>query len=184
MKRMAFAVVMLMITLPVMGQADIGLYGVGGQLGFVMPEDPIDNAISFGANADLGTIMPDLHLGASVDFWKKSYDVGFGSGSDASFSVLSIAALARYTIDIQQTFTPYVGGGLGLVIGTSSFEYTEPFSGKKVDESESDTELGIHLLSGARMPVTPDLDGFAELRYTLGDIDYFSILAGVSYSLK
>ena len=181
MKRFALAVVMLMATLPVMGQTDIGLYGVGGQLGFVMPEDPIDNAISFGANADLGTIMPNLHLGASVDFWTKSYDIGFGS--DASFSVLSIAALARYTLDIQQTFTPYVGGGLGLVIGTASFEYTD-WTGKKVDESDSDTELGIHLLGGARMPVTPDLDGFAELRYTLGDIDYFSILAGVSYSLK
>ena len=189
MKRIVFAVVLLAATLPVMGQVNIGLNGVGAQVGFVMPEDPIDNTIGFGANVDLGTLMPNLHLTGSLDYWKKSYDDNWGSGYGAydmevSFSVISVAALAKYYFDMGQQFTPYAGGGLGLLFATSKVEVKSSVPGVSGDESDTETELGVHLLGGASMPITPELDGFAELRYTLGDIDYFTILAGVTYALK
>ncbi len=166
-------------------QSDIGLYGVGGRVGYVMPEDPIENTLGFGANADLGTIIPDLHLSAFLDYWRKSYDYNFGFGSDAeaSFSLLGIGAMVKYHFDIQNAITPYAGGGLGLSIGTSKVEFSTPYTGK-TSESDSDTELGIHLAGGAMMPVSETMDGFAELRYTIGDdVDYFGIWVGVNYKL-
>jgi len=185
MKRMTLLLtIVFLATGSLTAQSDIGLKGVGAHVGFVMPDDPMDNALGFGAQAALGTIIPDLHLSAFLDYWANSYDTGFGTDAEVTFSLLSIGALAKYHFAMDGQFTPYAGGGLGLSIGTSKIDYSSEFFGD-MSESESDTELGIHLVGGAITPLSDTLDGFAELRYTLGDdVDYLGIWVGVNYKLS
>ena len=169
----------------VFAEANLGLNAVGGRIGFIMPEDPIDNTLGFGLHADLGTLMPNLTLHGYLDYWSKGYDDNmFGTSTDLTFSVLGIAAIAKYHFEMDGNIKPYAGGGLGLDIGSASFEYTEPFTGTKVDESSSDTDLAVHLIGGAAMELSPKMDGFAEVKYTIGGADSFGIYVGVSYKLK
>ena len=55
--------------------ANIGLMGIGGQVGLVMPDYGGDNTIGFGVIADLGTIIPVLRLEGSADYWGDSWGV-------------------------------------------------------------------------------------------------------------
>ncbi len=170
-----------------MGQANLGFNGVGARVGFVMPEDPIDNTIGFGLHADLGTIMPNLGLFGAVDYWGKTYEEsGFGTTIKTTFSVISVSAIAKYMFEMDGSFTPYAGGGLGLEIGRASFEYDGPQNEffNIEDDSDTSTDIGIHLVGGASMPLSPTLTGIAEAKYTLGDLDYLSLMVGVTYALK
>lgn len=158
--------------------AQVGFNGVGGHLGYVSPED-IDGTIGFGAHADLGTLMPELGLFAYVDYWGKSED---HQGFKASFSVIDIAAIVKYHFS-EGDLKPYAGGGLGLNIATAKVEWDDEFWGDG-SESESETDISIHLLGGVAKQLSPNLDGFAEVKYSLSDIDWLSIQVGVTYKLK
>ncbi len=168
-----------------LAQADIGLKGVGGRIGFIMPEDPIDNTLGFGLNADLGTITPSILLHAYLDYWAKSYDVGYYGWT---WSAIGIAAIAKYKIEMEGSLKPYVGGGLGLNISKISSEYKGPQSDLwgqySPSVSESNSDLAIHLVAGAAMALSPQMDGFAEIKYTIDGADNFGIFVGVNYKLK
>ncbi|MBN1541493.1 outer membrane beta-barrel protein [candidate division KSB1 bacterium] len=184
MKKLLVAVsVLTLLSGAAFAQADIGLKGVGGKLGFIMPEDPIDSTIGFGVVGDLGTIMPNLALHAYVDYWGKSYDEG--EYYEFKFSVISIAAIAKYMFETGGNLQPYAGGGLGLEFASASGEYTGPTYGDfdSYDYDETETDLGIHLVGGAMMDLSPQLKGFAEVKYSIGDVDYFGIYAGAIFSL-
>lgn len=164
------------------GQSNIGLMGVGGKLGYVMPGSDADNAIGFGAIADLGKITPKINLEADVLYWSKGQDA---MGYEWKYSNIAICGIAKYY------FTPegeqlrwFAGGGLGLSMGKSSWEYQNPYTGQKEDDSVSDTDLAIILCGGGRYQLSPNLDGVAEFRYLIaGDWDYMVISAGVIYAL-
>lgn len=155
------------------GQADIGFKGIGGRLGFVMPESDIGNTMGMGVQADLGTITKDVHLGALVDYWTKAYD---GAGGDLTEIV--IAATAKYFFKMDSKFEPYAGGGLGFTYGRSSWE-----SGEIHEGSASDTDIGFHVVGGVEYPLSPNLKGLAELTYHIDGADYLGIFAGVTYLL-
>jgi opacity protein-like surface antigen len=183
MKNYVFTILIILMMMSIAySQADIGLMGVGGKVGYVMPED-IDNTFGFGLEADMGTIMPNLSLHGFVEYWSKSYDVGFGSDADASISVIALGAAAKYHFEMDGNITPYAGGGLGLNIGKASLEYTDPFTGQKVDDSDSESDIAIHLLGGASMPLSPQMDGYAELKYVISDVEYFGIFLGINYKM-
>ncbi len=160
-------------------QVDIGFKGVGMRIGYIMPEDPIENTLGFGAQVELGTIMPNLGVSAIVDYWKKSYDTGGYISSD--FSEIVIGALAKYYFEINSQIKPYAGGGLGFAIGSSSWEYVDPFTQQKNSDSESDTDIGVFFQGGAEYPISPNFNGFAELKYHIGGADYFGIMIGFNY---
>ncbi|MBN2008412.1 outer membrane beta-barrel protein [candidate division KSB1 bacterium] len=184
MKRLLFvALAVLMLTNLSFAQAEIGLNAVGGHIGYIMPEDPIDNTIGFGAAADLGTIRPDIHLKAFLDYWGKTYDAGY---YEWTYSEIIVGATAKYYFAKQGEFLPYAGGGLGLVIGKSSGKYTGPqYSGYTyADDSSSDTKLGFHFCAGADYPLSPTLTGFGEIKYTINGADFFGIYIGAVYKLK
>jgi len=180
------AVVMLLV-LALSGLAsaksDIGLKGVGGQLAYVFPEDPIESTIGFGGNVYLGKVSPQLKLFTYVDYWKKSYEE---SHADASFSVLSIMAALRYQFPSTGNIKPYAGGGLGLNIATASWEYSGEYAEylNDADDSNSETDLGILIMVGASTMLSSNMEGFAEVRYNIADVDFFGIYAGVTYMLK
>ncbi len=162
-------------------QVQLGFNGIGGKLGFVMPEDPIDNTIGFGAVAAVGKVsVVDVY--GYLDYWSKGYDEG--AYWEWSWSVISLAAIGKYSFDSKSDFKPYVGAGLGFDISRWKSEYTGPNLGYDWDTSDSELDLAIHLLGGASYKLSPELDGFAEAKYTSGGIDYLGIYVGVIYKLK
>ncbi len=181
-KVLVLALALLVFTTLAVAKSDIGLKGVGGQLGFIMPEDPIDNTIGFGGHAYLGTIIPNLDLYVYADYWGKKY--AEASDWEAKFSVFGIAGVVKYRFNVSGDIKPYAGGGLALNIGSASAEYTGPYKQYyTTDTSSSDTELGLYLVGGAAKTFSPTLDGFAEIRYNTGGVDYLGIYAGVTYKL-
>ncbi len=186
MKKLLLIMLVLATPFMAMAQLDLGLYGVGGQIGYVMPEGDIENPISFGANLDIGSFGENIDLYAYVNYWGKSYDVG--EYYEWSYSILSIAAIARYPFEMQGSLKPYAGAGLGFEIASWDSKYTGPTYGGYItaadyDYSDSSTDLGIHLLGGAEMEINEKMTGFGEVRYTISDVDYFGIYVGVTYSL-
>jgi hypothetical protein len=172
MKKVLFiAALFCMVSL---ASAQIGFNGVGAHIGYVSPED-VDGTIGFGAQADLGTLMPQLGLFAYVDYWGKSYTV---YGADASYSVIDIAAIVKYYFS-EAKMKPFAGGGLGLDMASAKVK-TEYLG----EVSDSKTSLAVHLLGGVATQLSPNLDGFAELKYTLADGNYLTIQAGATYKLK
>jgi hypothetical protein len=176
MKKVLFVIALLcMVSL---ASAQVGLKGVGAHLGYVDPED-IDGTIGFGAQADLGTLMPQLALFAYVDYWGKSYDVYYGS---VDFSDIDIAAIVKYYFP-GKDFKPYAGGGLGLNIASASYNSDlGDFDDSGADNSS--TDISIHLLGGVQKNLSPNLDGFAEIKYSMADADYLSFVVGVTYKLN
>jgi opacity protein-like surface antigen len=177
MKKVLFVIALLcMVSL---SSAQVGFKGIGAHLGYVDPEDPISGTIGFGAQADLGTLMPQLGLFAYVDYWGKSYDYYYGS---VDFSDIDIAAIVKYYFP-GKDFKPYAGGGLGLNFASASYNSDLGH----VDESgldNSSTNISIHLLGGVQKKLSPTLDGFAEIKYSMADADYLSIFVGVTYKLN
>jgi opacity protein-like surface antigen len=171
-------------------QLNFGFNGIGGKVGLIMPEGGIDNAIGFGAVADLGTFtmssVGDIALGASLDYWAKNYSQS--STWDWTWSVISIAAYGKYFFPMESSFKPYAGLGLGFDISKWKSEYNGPDPGfgfnSSLDGSESNFDLALHLVGGATYKLSPTLDGFVEAKYTTGGIDYFGIYVGVLYKLK
>ena len=92
-------------------QVDIGLRGIGGELGLVIPEGDIDNTFGLGVVADLGTITREIHLDGSVDYWGKSYNE---THWDFSFKQISVGGTAKYFAPVAMAFKPYGGAGLTL----------------------------------------------------------------------
>jgi opacity protein-like surface antigen len=169
-------------------QSNLGFNGVGARVGFVMPEDPIDNTLGLGLNADLGTIIPNLALNAYIDYWSKTY--AESNTYEASFSVLGFAAVAKYFFPSSGNIKPYAGGGLGLNISSVESKYTGPsiggglFDTSDFESSSSETDLAIQFLGGVSMPLSPNMDGFAEAKYSLDGADYLGIYVGINYKLK
>lgn len=185
MKKGTLAVLLLCVLVSVSAaQTDIGLKGIGGRLGFIMPESGIDNTIGLGANADLGSISM-FKVYAYLDYWSKSYEES--NVWEWRWSVISLAAIGKYFFEIEGDFEPYAGAGLGFDISSWKSEYTGPATGFGFEDdwesSDSEFDLALHLLGGATYALTPTLDGFAELKYTTGGIDYFGIYVGVMYKL-
>ena len=174
------------IPLVTIAQTEIGLNGVGARIGYIMPEGDIENTLGFGLNADIGTFNESIKLFAYLDYWGKGYDLGYW---EWNWSVINIAAIGKYPIEMQGSLKPYVGGGLGLSFNHWSSDYKGPaspyVSENDLESSATDTELAIHLLGGADMELTPQMDGFAEIKYTIsGNADYFGLFVGINYKLK
>lgn len=191
-KVVLFSTLMLFIfTFSASAQLNFGFNGIGGKVGFVMPSGGIDNTLGFGAVADLGTLtigsLGDIALGAHLDYWGKNYSES--TYWDWKWSVISIAALGKYYFPMEgSNFKPYAGLGLGFDISRWSSDYNGPDYGlgfnNSYNSSASNFDLALHLIGGASMAVSPKMDGFAEVKYSTGGVDYFGIYVGVMYKLN
>lgn len=186
MKKTLLLLLVLALPLISFAQADIGFYGVGGRLGYVMPESEIKDTFGLGLNADLGTITPDIALEGFIDYWSVSYDAAayWGSDFEWKYSLFAIGALGKYYFPQSGSYDPYVGGGLSL--NFYSFESPagyNPYTNTYEKDSSSKMSLGIHMVAGAKMELSETLDGFAEVKYTVSKWDYFGIYVGVMYKL-
>jgi len=180
MKKYLFIVsaflLMVSVALP---QSDIGLKSVGGKIGYIMPEDPIESTLGFGIAADLGTITPAIHLGGFFEYWSKSYDISsYSYKQEWSWSEFIFGATAKYYFKSSSNIKPYAGAGLNFIIGKWSWE-ASGFG----DDSESETDIGFHFCGGVEHELSPTLNGFAEAKYTIDGADHFGIYVGVMYKM-
>ncbi|MBN2321834.1 MAG: porin family protein [Acidobacteria bacterium] len=180
----AVAVTMIFtVAAGVSAKSNIGLMGVGAKVGYLSIDDIDESAIGFGGVVDLGQLMPRLNLEGEVLYWGKSYDYGWGG--DAKFSEIIISALGKYCFPMKGSkMLPYAGGGLGLVLSKFSWDAPAGYSGYVDDSSESETDIGFHLLGGTYYDLSPQMKGFAEFRYTSNGADFWGIFAGFIYNLK
>ncbi|MCK5146788.1 outer membrane beta-barrel protein [bacterium] len=169
-------------------QTEIGFNGIGGYLGYAIPEGDVSNTLAFGARADLGTIInPNIRFAADLMYWSTGEDLG---AFEWSWSQFYITALALYDFgDASASIIPYAGGGLGFVFSSWDTKWTGSDTmfkpGVQAGTSTySDNGLAIHLLGGVRKAFGDNLMGFAEASYILGGFDTLVIRAGAVYSMK
>lgn len=177
------AVVVALFSVNAMAQVNFGLKSAGAHLGFVMPEDPIDNTIGFGIQSEFGSFKVnnlEFTFGAFINYWSKTY--GDPTVVETTYSETTFAPFVHYNLAMDSKFQPYVGGGFGFARNSADFKSTNVYLGA-TSYSTSDTDFIFFGLAGAKMAISPMLEGFSEVRYQLGDIDVFSINVGVNYLL-
>lgn len=153
----------------------LGLKRLGVEAGLVDPE-AVGSTIGFGVFADLGNLAHDIRLSSHLGYWSKSENA---FGAEASLRDISVGARARYMFHVASPkLQPYVGTGLGLHFFNTKVEVP----GFSVEDSA--TKLGLDLGGGVLTPVSPKTDLFADLWYTVADIDMLSMKAGVSFRLN
>ncbi len=171
------------LSVSVMAQVNFGLKSVGAHVGYVMPNNGVDNTIGFGVQSEFGSFKLSnaaFTFGALLNYWSKTY--GSSSAVEYSLSELTIAPFVHYNLPLESKFQPYVGGGFGFVSNGFKVDYKTNAYGFG-DYSRSSSDFVFFGLAGAKMPVTNNLEGFGEIRYQLGDYDVFSINVGVNYLL-
>jgi opacity protein-like surface antigen len=191
MKRVTFVVLASVLASMLFAStvsAGIGFMGIGGRVGYVKPEDPIDGTFGLGVVADLGTIIPVLRLEGSVDYWSKSYKIGvMGFDEEWTWSDIMIGATAKYMIPTQGTVAPFVGGGLALHMFKWEWTCDDNLYGDYLDgtcdDSQTETDIGFHAVGGVEMELSPNLRGGLEARYAIADPDHFGIFATIAYML-
>lgn len=102
-------------------------------------------------------------------------------GVDVSAFTIDINALYEFGID-NQTFTPYAGGGLGIVRFSSSTEAVDTPFGGFGGVSASTTDVGLNLVGGAKFEAG-NLQPFAQAKINVGgDFTLFNLMGGLLFS--
>lgn len=161
-----------------------GLYGIGGDLGFVSPSDG-DGTFTFGAHANLGApieSMPELLFYPFFTYWTTGEDFAGGS---FDFSEWGIGMDARYFFPTDSDIGLFGFAGLGVFGWSTEANYDEGafggFGGFVDDFSVDDTGIGFRVGGGARTQLSETLQGTGQVLYKIGDADYFGILAGITW---
>jgi opacity protein-like surface antigen len=153
----------------------LGLHRLGVEAGLVDPEEA-GSTIGFGVFADLGNLARDIRLSSHLGYWSKSENA---FGAEASLRDISVGARARYMFHVASPkLQPYAGAGLGLHF----FHTKVGIPGFTAEDSA--TKLGLDLGGGVLTPVSPNTDLFADLWYTVADIDQLSMKIGVSFRIN
>ena len=156
-------------------EADLGFKGAGGRLSLVFP-DNIDTAIGFGGLVELGTITPDVTLGATLDLW-------FSSESTVDIRDIIFAANSKYHFTVKnKKLKPYAGGGLAIHIVNVDVPSTTVGTITVPGASDSDVKIGLDLLGGLGYEVSPKVDITGELMYRIvSDVSQLVISGGIIY---
>ncbi len=169
----------MMFAASAFGQADIGFKAVGIKAGLVDPED-IDGTIGFAAIVDLGTFAPQFGWEAEIAYWKKSEKHGT---TEYSLRDIAILSSGKYYFPVPESqFSPFLGGGLGIHLGKGESKTTNSFFNQSQKQTNTKTKFGFHLFGGTEMKFSPEISGFAEIRYCLvSDINQLWLMAGAKY---
>jgi opacity protein-like surface antigen len=164
----------------------LGLNRLGLEAGLVDPE-AVGGTIGFGVFADHGNLARDIRLSSHLGYWSKSEN---DFGAEASLRDISIGARARYMFHVASPkIQPYAGAGLGLhffhtKVVVPDMDIGGGFIVPGFTAEDSATKLGLDLGGGVLTPVSPMTDLFADLWYTVADINMLSMKVGVSFRLN
>ncbi|HEY6572175.1 MAG TPA: outer membrane beta-barrel protein [Candidatus Eisenbacteria bacterium] len=150
----------------------LGLKGIGVRLGLADPEDA-SSALTMGVHIDAGTLVRNVHVVPSVEYWNVGNDVG---PYNTDFSDLAFRLGINFDFPLQdQRMVPYLGGGIG--IHRFSFDTNVP----NIDD-DSRTKIGLDVQGGARNQFTPNLSMFGELGYSfVSDANTLRLIGGLTY---
>jgi len=164
----------------------IGLEGMGGKIGIVMPEGDADTNIGLGFIADLGVIVPELNAlrgEFSAEYWGDSYDIGYW---EWSWSSISFNGTAKYHFPLGGDISPFAGAGLCIALSRWSSEWkgtiqNQPYGSKA---SDNDINFGVHLVGGVDVPLSPNMKLTGEAKFSTAGSDIFQITGGLVFKLK
>jgi len=151
-KRMVLLAVaaLLLVSAPAGAQ----LNAVGPRLGISSKPDQfvMGGQLEFGPFSKSFTITPNLELGFGDDV-----------------TTVQMNADGNYHFDIQETWNPYVGMGLGLAF----------YDG----DGGSQTEFGANIIGGLRFKLRDASAIFTELRIGIADLPDLKVVAGWNFPL-
>ena len=140
---------------------------------------------------DVGDIE-ELFIGAEARVKSESipvliapaFDYYFASSGveDVSVTVFAIDINALYEFGVDnQAFTPYAGGGIGIIRQSVDFDGPDfgfgSFGG-------STTDFGLNLVGGARFMLDSSIEPFAQAKINVGgDFTLFNIMGGVLFNI-
>jgi len=158
--------------------------GFGGKVAIVFPEDPWDNAIGFGAIGSLGSIFPQmtaLKAEVGAEYWGNSYDT---FGVKSSISSISFNGTAKYHFT-NVGISPFAGGGLGLIFTRASVSWDiKPEYALVTDTSDTNLDIGFHLVGGVDIPIGPGMKFVVEGKYATDGINTIQLSGGLVVKLK
>jgi hypothetical protein len=141
-------------------QQDMGFFGYGARLGGSVNPDQL----TVGGYVKLGKMTQMLSFRPSVD-------LGFG---DNLFTVAGNVDAQVDFVDIEGTYKPFVGGGLGLI-------YYNAEGDSYGDGDDSDTEIGVNLYGGVERAFGSYNRGYAEFRVGIDDLPDFKFTFGYGF---
>ncbi len=147
------------VALPMIAQAEegVGFRGWGVRAGYqVDPDQPF-----FGAHADLGELVENLHFIPNVT-------IGFGDDA----TLLSISPDLSYWFPVEGVGSLYAGGLLAF----QWFKYDLEVDLPGIDDT--DTELGFHAITGLVLNEAPI---FFEANIGIEDTPDFKLAVGYTF---
>lgn len=151
-----------------MQQSVVGRNAVGPMLGFITE---YDNTVFLGVD---GRFSVDLSPGQALII---NPALNYYLIDADGFTLLQFDANVLYPFMLDGAFTPYAGGGLGILYASVEFENADGST-----TSSSDTEVGLNLMGGAEYNFGGPISGFAQLRMTFWDDDLIGLMAGAVYA--
>ena len=136
---------------------DVGFAGWGPRVGASVNPDQI----YFGAHLDYGNFARHVRFQPNLEL---------GFGEDMKFFAINAEAAYRFS-STWETWTPYLGGGIGANI-------------KSVDSggsNSSQTDLGINLLGGFEKGFYNGNRFFVEAKVSVNDIPDLKIAVGMTF---
>jgi hypothetical protein len=141
-----------------------GLIGVGAYIGREF--DAPDHSLLLGADVRLRLSRASVEIDPRFTFRPIE---------DGSVKQIDINFLHNFQLANPGRFRPFFGAGLG--INTVS-----------VDDVDSNTDLGVNLISGARFAMRPGAayEPFVQMQYTIMNdrLNAFTVVAGATFSFR
>ncbi len=164
-------------------QSNIHFEGIGGKIGYVIPENPINNAFSFSLHADLGNVLNRVYVGAIAEFWSKSYNSSALANNylDGKWSEFILAPTFKLKYYTGTKAITYIGGGFGFAL--VSFKNDMINLGQTFELNSSKLDAVLFFLGGFEYPISPMIKGIGEIKYNLGGANFFGIYLGMTYLL-
>ena len=184
MKKVLFAILVLLMVVSLTQAQEKGKMGVSVQAGIALPTGDFGDGYDMGFGGR-GVFMYYLNQNMAITGTAGYFTWSGKDDFDATFSSIPVMAGIRYFMG-QGNFKPYVSGQLGMYF--SSFEYTVNWFGTETTFDDSGSDFGIALGGGFLMPIgkTMNLDVSAEydIIFTEGSsTSYLGILAGLAFAL-
>lgn len=124
-----------------------------------------DSDVSFGSGSTFGGAVgygyPGTALSAELEFTYRSGDSDTGATAGGDFASTSVMVNAVYSLGQTGAFTPYIGGGLGLV---TEIDFDVPSGGGEIEFNDRGGLAG-QIFAGASYSITDRTSVYGELRY-------------------
>lgn len=136
-------------------------------------------AITNGSDSDFG-------LGARVEYPLEAWlpNLGIAGGLNVFFpgdpydSWWEINAAALYHFEVNETFTPYAGAGLGFASWKKQYTDDDFFGFSSIRRSARDSSFGLSAIGGCKFNFDIGVTPFVEARVGVGGGNTLEITAG------